>query len=248
MSTVDDSGDVGSSAPSRADRDERDRSPVHSEDEIAGIRIGEVARRTGSTTALLRAWEARHGVLTPSRTDGGQRLYSERDVDRVRRVQELIAQGWSISGAVARLRERGELTAAPGSADREADDRPRPGAGTGSRAVLLSPLDAVDPHAVRLALDTARAMLRSTTAEDVRDALVDLVVRCGGTVGPAAEQEDDVIPVDLAIGVGAPLLPRAAPASVARLRLEALLPGLVEDGRVLIHQLRLADRAVSRTV
>jgi len=108
------------------------------------------------------------------------------------------------------------------------------------------PLEHVDPEAVRVALDTTRAMLWSSTPEDVRDALVDLVVRCGGTVGPAAEQEEDVIPVDLAMGSGPPILPRAAPASVARMRLEALLPALVEDGRILVHRLQLVTREANQ--
>src|SRR5215210_5339101 len=88
--------------------------------EIAGIRIGEVARRTGTTTSLLRAWEGRHGVLVPARSAGGQRLYSERDVARVRLVQQLMAEGWSIVGAVARLRQTGALP--PDASETSADD------------------------------------------------------------------------------------------------------------------------------
>ena len=42
-----------------------------------------VLRRTGLTPDLLRAWERRYGVVAPGRTPGGQRLYSESDVERL---------------------------------------------------------------------------------------------------------------------------------------------------------------------
>ena len=52
--------------------------------EQAQLRIGELARRTGVATELLRAWERRYGLLSPVRTQAGYRLYSDADVDRVR--------------------------------------------------------------------------------------------------------------------------------------------------------------------
>ena len=69
--------------------------------EIPALRIGAVARRTGVAVATLRAWESRYGVLQPCRSDGGHRLYSEDDVDRVLAVLRLTAQGWSVSAAAA---------------------------------------------------------------------------------------------------------------------------------------------------
>ncbi|MBR43506.1 MAG: hypothetical protein CME18_03760 [Gemmatimonadetes bacterium] len=33
-----------------------------------------VAQRTGLSTPVLRAWERRYGVVTPNRSNGGQRL------------------------------------------------------------------------------------------------------------------------------------------------------------------------------
>ncbi len=74
-------------------------------DERAVLRIGEVARRTGVAVSTLRAWERRYDVLDPVRTDGGHRLYSERDVERVRAVQRLIERGWSASAAAREVRE-----------------------------------------------------------------------------------------------------------------------------------------------
>ncbi len=70
-------------------------------DERATLRIGEVSRRTGAAVPTLRAWERRYGLLDPDRTDGGHRLYSEADIDRVRAMQRLLDRGWS-AGAAAR--------------------------------------------------------------------------------------------------------------------------------------------------
>lgn len=205
-------------------------------DEVPGLRIGEVASRTGMTIAALRAWERRYGILTPARTAGGQRLYSEADVARVRLVQQLVADGWSIPGAVARMRAGGRVPA------EEADP------GDVNRMALLGELAEVDSEGVLFAYQTARAMMRAAHPRDLRDALVALVERLGGTVGPAAEQDDEVLPVDLSMGEGLPVVPRAPAHSLARMRVEAILPGLVEDARELANHLRLATRRVTQDV
>ena len=71
--------------------------------ETPALRIGAVSRRTGVAVTTLRAWESRYGVLRPSRTEGGHRLYSEEDVDRVLAVLRLTAQGWSVGAAAASI-------------------------------------------------------------------------------------------------------------------------------------------------
>lgn len=202
-------------------------------DEIAGLRIGEVANRTQMTIAALRAWERRYRILTPARTTGGQRLYSEADVERVRFVQRLVAEGWSIPGAVARLH-------ADVSPDEAPADR--------GRVALLGQLADVDSEGVLVAYQTARMLMRAAHPRELRDALVALVERLGGTVGPAAEQDDEVLPVDLSMGEGSPVLPRAPAHSLARMRLEAILPGLVEDARELANHLQLGARRVTEEV
>jgi hypothetical protein len=159
-----------------------------------------------------------------------------------------------VSGAVARLRAMGDLapdapppqtSVHPSAEGPEAGPGERPGQGPGeharrtppSRIDLLTPLAAVDPEALHVALDAVRALLHASSAADVRDVLVTMVERLGGTIGPAATQDDEVIPVDLSFGEGPPLIPRAGAASVARMRLELLLPPLVEDARAFAHRL-----------
>lgn len=58
--------------------------------------IRDLVQRTGVNASTLRAWESRHGLLKPIRTESGHRLYGQEDVQRVHRVQELIAQGLSL--------------------------------------------------------------------------------------------------------------------------------------------------------
>src|SRR5512144_289316 len=61
-----------------------------------------VALRTGLSPDVLRAWERRYRVVTPTRTDGGQRLYSDLDVERLLRLRRLTDQGHAI-GRIALL-------------------------------------------------------------------------------------------------------------------------------------------------
>ncbi|MGE0439280.1 MAG: MerR family transcriptional regulator [Gemmatimonadales bacterium] len=56
-----------------------------------------VLRRTGLSAELLRAWERRYGVVAPSRTEGGQRLYSESDVTRLSLLRRATLHGHAIS-------------------------------------------------------------------------------------------------------------------------------------------------------
>lgn len=70
------------------------------------LRIGELSQRTGISPELLRAWERRYGLLDPSRSSGGFRLYTGADEARVRRMKAYLAQGVGAAEA-ARLAQRG---------------------------------------------------------------------------------------------------------------------------------------------
>jgi MerR family transcriptional regulator, light-induced transcriptional regulator len=64
-----------------------------------GVRVGELARRVGVAPETLRAWERRYGVLRPSRTPGGYRVYGADDELRAQRMRELIESGWAAGQA-----------------------------------------------------------------------------------------------------------------------------------------------------
>jgi len=61
-----------------------------------------VTRRTGLSAHLLRAWERRYEVVKPSRSEGGRRLYSDADIERLRLLYRATLAGRSI-GQVAEL-------------------------------------------------------------------------------------------------------------------------------------------------
>src|SRR6478609_4303270 len=63
------------------------------------LRIGELSRRSGVSPELLRAWERRYGLLRPTRTAGGLRLYSLDDLERVRLMQQHLAGGYAAAEA-----------------------------------------------------------------------------------------------------------------------------------------------------
>lgn len=64
--------------------------------------IGAVSRLTGVEPETLRVWERRYGLAPSARTEGGHRLYSERDIEVLLAVKALLEAGMRI-GAVAGL-------------------------------------------------------------------------------------------------------------------------------------------------
>lgn len=64
-----------------------------------------VARRTGLTPTLLRAWERRYGAVVPARSDGGRRLYSDNDVARLTLLHQAVEGGRAISQVAALSKE-----------------------------------------------------------------------------------------------------------------------------------------------
>jgi DNA-binding transcriptional MerR regulator len=109
------------------------------------LRIGQLARRTGVSPELLRAWEQRYGLLQPTRTSGGFRLYSAADEARVQRMQRLVSGGLAAAQA-ARLVLSDDEPAPPTAS---------PSATTLEEAAgdLTASLDRLDEPAANTALD-----------------------------------------------------------------------------------------------
>ncbi|MDW8227752.1 MAG: MerR family transcriptional regulator [Anaerolineales bacterium] len=66
--------------------------------------IGVVTRLTGVPVATLHAWERRYGFPQSARTSGGHRLYSEKDIARLRWVKAQVDSGMTVSRAIAAVR------------------------------------------------------------------------------------------------------------------------------------------------
>lgn len=129
--------------------------PPH--DPTARFPIRLVAARAGLTPHVLRAWERRYGVVAPSRSDGGQRLYSLRDIERLSRLRRLTDRGHSI-GRLAALGPD-ELARLEEESGPEATAKPRlhapsargPAAGNGDIPAALRAirgLDAPELHSI----------------------------------------------------------------------------------------------------
>lgn len=67
--------------------------------------IKAVVQQTGVNISTLRAWEQRHGVPRPKRSDHGHRLYSQRDVAIIKWLKQCTEEGLAISQAVTLLQE-----------------------------------------------------------------------------------------------------------------------------------------------
>lgn len=65
------------------------------------LRIGELSKRSGVSPELLRAWERRYGLLNPTRSSGGLRLYSLDDLERVRLMRQHLDGGLAAAEAAA---------------------------------------------------------------------------------------------------------------------------------------------------
>ena len=79
---------------------------------MKGLAIKEVAERTGIAAGTIRMWEQRYGFPEPARTPSGYRMYTDQDVDALRRVSTLRDAGLSVPAALERAK------AASGATDR----------------------------------------------------------------------------------------------------------------------------------
>jgi MerR family transcriptional regulator, light-induced transcriptional regulator len=124
------------------------------------LRIGELSRRVGVSPELLRAWELRYGLLQPSRSPGGFRLYSSADEERIKRMRSFQTQGLSAAEA-ARLALESNATA---------ETLARDGEVALDREPLAQALERFDEPAAQEAFD------RALSAVSIESLLRDLVV------------------------------------------------------------------------
>lgn len=124
--------------------------------DVGLLRIGELSRRSGVSPELLRAWERRYGLLHPTRSAGGLRLYSADDLERVRTMQAHLADGLGAAEAAA-------------LASRTVMDRDPPVAADAARRELKGALETFDEPRAQAVLDR---LLAATSVDSVLSEVV----------------------------------------------------------------------------
>lgn len=77
-----------------------------------------VVKLTGVGPHKLRFWESRYGLISPSRTESGHRLYTKRDLERIKSIADLVEkQGFSLVAVKEMLGQEKHL-ADKGDADK----------------------------------------------------------------------------------------------------------------------------------
>jgi MerR family transcriptional regulator, light-induced transcriptional regulator len=118
--------------------------------DAASLRIGELSRRSGVSRELLRAWERRYGLLRPTRSAGGLRLYSAEDIARVRAMRQHLAEGHAAAEAAALVTRQpaGDAALPLAAARRDLDAAVTTFDETGAHAVIDSLLAQLSVEAV----------------------------------------------------------------------------------------------------
>lgn len=97
-------------APARKEGDERAIYIISVAAELAGVH-----------PQTLRVYE-RKGLVQPSRTQGNTRRYSQRDIDRLRRIQELTNEGINLAGVLRIMELEREIEKLQMSHERAIDE------------------------------------------------------------------------------------------------------------------------------
>ena len=165
-----------------------------------------VTRRTGVSAAALRAWERRYGAVSPNRTEGGQRLYSDEDIERLVLLRRAVAGGRNISQVAGLSLEEleslveGDRAMGPagvleleGRDGRSVEESPESPGSPGSLGLLdqaMKAARAMDPRELERTLTRGAMALGTNTLVD--EVMVPLLRRIGllwalGEMGPATE-------------------------------------------------------------
>jgi MerR family transcriptional regulator, light-induced transcriptional regulator len=177
--------------------------PEPTEPQVPRYPVRLVAVRTGLTPHVLRAWERRYGVVSPARTEGGQRLYSDLDIERLRLLRRLTDGGHAIRRIaslplteLARLdEETGEAEEGAASSDEagsRADEPAQTRAGSVDESVAAALQATRRLDAIELQTVLERAALTLGVPVFIDEVVVPAIVRVGhgwaeGSVSVAQE-------------------------------------------------------------
>lgn len=132
------------------------------------LRIGEFSQRVGVSPERLRAWEKRYRLLSPDRSTGGFRLYSDADAARVERMLVHLERGASAAEAARLAWERPVVAEPPTGGPVRLDQEVRR---------LRERLEAFDDAGAHAVLDELIATFALETV--LRDVILPYLVELG---------------------------------------------------------------------
>lgn len=125
-------------------------------------KIGEACKELGIQPYVLRYWETEFPALAPNKSRSGQRVYSEKELEIIRRIKQLLyEEGYTIAGAKKKL----ETELANGSLEMDAAE---PGEtletadAEAPAAAEAPPLEAMAPAAPAVVPAPTRTTTRKT--------------------------------------------------------------------------------------
>ena len=140
-------------------------------------KIGEACKTLDIQPYVLRYWETEFPALTPSKSRSGQRVYSEKELEIIRRIKELLYdEGYTIAGAKKKL--EGEMAAGALGEGRDEDETAGEATAAASSSPAPSPAkpaparrDPPPPAAASPALDTDASKRIETLVSGIEEAL-----------------------------------------------------------------------------
>ncbi len=143
-------------------------------------RIGVLAGRVGISETLLRAWELRYGLLNPTRTTSGYRLYGPEDERRIRAMVAARERGVPAARAAAEVlsaERTGEHGRAHDETDGTTDRSRRAHDAQVAREELVAAMVGYDVTAMHETIDR---VLRTVSVEAaIRDVLLPFMFEVG---------------------------------------------------------------------
>jgi methanogenic corrinoid protein MtbC1 len=144
--------------------------------------IKAICTQTGIRPVTLRAWERRHEILTPYRSENRYRLYSDRDMAVLRWLKQRVDSGISISNAAGEVRAMLKNGAWPEISEPAVPKKETAPDGTPPEKYALRLYDALIVHKENAATDVMRA---ATAAFDVKTLCTKILIPCLVKIGEA---------------------------------------------------------------
>jgi MerR family transcriptional regulator/heat shock protein HspR len=124
--------------------------------------ISIAAELAGVHPQTLRVYE-RKGLVNPQRTGGNSRRYSDRDIDRLRKIQELTQEGINLAGVMRIIDLEGALDGLHRRYEAALDEMDQ------IRAQVLEMMDATQ-HSALVPLRDVRRVRRAMKADFIEQA------------------------------------------------------------------------------